>query len=301
MLSLFRSSLLTSLLLLLPLASALSAQTTDASQSVSPRPDPIASILDLDTTLAQLRAAQSQRACSAPPSLAELVARQQLVESILAGSLDLDGALAEIANERAGLAELRSRLEARRDRAVGLLNIANLITGTGVGIAVNAMQFRASTANLGDAIGVGSGIASTVLSVLGIRRQNGPQHGIGEVPNMLAPLFDRPAVLNTYYPPEVLLYLSASPSLRPAGSPTRLDLLNREWERVGRLPAPGTPARAAKLNSLTASMTSTVRVSISDLQDRSAMLGDVSGRLSLMKRDMAVLMRSLKTDASCQP
>ena len=42
-----------------------------------------------------------------------------------------------------------------------------------------------------------------------------------------------------------------------------------------------------------------VTVSIDDLTDRMAMLGDVSGRIALMKRDLALLMRSLKSSSVC--
>ena len=261
-----------------------------------------AAALGLAPLLGRLRTAQANHACGAPASLEELALRQQLLESITASSLDVDGVLAEIANERTDLSELRATLEARRNRTVGLLNAANLITGTGLGIAVNAMQFSTKTANLGDGIGVGSGIASTVLSIVGIRRQNGPQHGIGDVPNMLAPLFDAKPALNTYYPPEVLRYLQSAPPAEDAARGTRLDQLMAEWTRDGRLDPPSSAKRDQKIATLTTSMSKTVKLSIGDLVDRSAMLGDVSGRVSLMKRDMAAMMRSYRSDeTACKP
>ena len=261
-----------------------------------------AAALGLGPVLGQLRSAQANRTCDAPASLEEISLRQELVESVTASSLDVDGVIAEIANERTDLSELRATLEARRDRTVGLLNAANLITGTGLGIAVNAMQFSTATANLGDGIGVGSGIASTVLSLVGIHRQNGPQHGIGAVPNMLAPLFDQKAALNTYYPPEVLRYLNSVPFAEETARGTRLDQLMTEWAHDGRLDATGSPKRAQKIQTLTSSMSKTVKLSISDLMDRSAMLGDVSGRVALLKRDMATMMRSYRNSQSaCKP
>ena len=261
-----------------------------------------ADVLGLTPLLDRLRAIQSARSCNADAGAGELALRQQLLESVTAASLDVDGVLAEIANERTDLSELRGTLEARRDNSVGLLNTANLITGTGLGIAVNAMQFSASTANLGDGIGVGSGIASTVLSILGIRKQNGPSHGPGDVPNMLAPLFDAKAALNTYYPPEVLLYLNNVPPGQDPASGSRLARLMQQWAEDGRLDAPGSPKRDKKIASLTSSMSKTTKVSISDLEDRNAMLGDVAGRVALMKRDMASMMRSLHSaDVGCQP
>ena len=53
------------------------------------------------------------------------------------------------------------------------------------------------TQDIGDAIGIGSGVASTVLSILATRRQAGPGATVGEAPNMLAPLLGGTPVLNT--------------------------------------------------------------------------------------------------------
>jgi hypothetical protein len=287
------------------MASAQTATTVPAVQvpaNTRAAAEATAGIIGIAPLLSQLRDAQSQRSCSSPPSSQEMALRQQLLEAVETSSLEVDGVLAEIANERTDLTEVRATLEARRDRTVGLLNAANLITGTGLGIAVNAMQFSSSTANLGDAIGVGSGIASTVISIVAIRRQNGPQRGIGAVPNMLAPLFDAQPALNTYYPPAVLAYLQSVPSGESAAQGTRLDQLMAEWIRDGRLTPPGSPTRDQKIATLTSSSSKTVKVSISDLVDRSAMLGDVGGRVALMKRDMASLMHSFaNAQGACQP
>jgi hypothetical protein len=114
--------------------------------------------------------------------------------------------------------ELRSVLEARRDRAANLIFVANLVIGTGLGAVVNALQFKDSTAIAGDAIGVGSGAASTLLTVLGIQMQRGPQHSIGSTPNMLAVLFNREPALHSQYPEPVLKYLNSVPA---GQAPTR--------------------------------------------------------------------------------
>ena len=83
---------------------------------------------------------------------------------------------------------------------MNIVSASNIVIGAGVGILVNALQFKDSTAIAGDAIGVASGAASTVLSVVGIHLQNGPQHAVGQSPNMLAPVFDRQPVLHSGYP-----------------------------------------------------------------------------------------------------
>ena len=223
---------------------------------------------------------------------------QEVLERVVAASFDVDGVLAELDSERTRLSELSNALQSRRDHTVNLLNVANLITGTGVGIGVNALQFSSSTANVGNSLGVGSGIGSTVLSIIGIRRQRGPLGLPGRVPNMLAPLFGRPPKLNSYYPKPVMEYLHAAAAGDPSGG-SRLDQLMAEWKQVGRIGAEESPKNVKKITLLTASSDDNAKLSIDDLSDRIAMLDDVSGRVGLMKRDLADLMMSLRGPSDC--
>jgi hypothetical protein len=97
---------------------------------------------------------------------------------VTAASLDADGVLAELESERARLSELSAAFAV----APRSSRVAGLTTGAGLGIAVNAMQFSSSTANLGNGLGVGSGIASTALSIIGIRQQHGHSTPWAEFP-----------------------------------------------------------------------------------------------------------------------
>lgn len=253
----------------------------------------VAQILRLSTTMERLKSLQQSRGCESPATAEELSLRQDILETVLGAAFDVDGVMAEIDNERARLMEMRAGLQNRRDHAVNLLNAANLVTGTGIGIAVNALQFSDSTANIGNALGVGSGVASTVLSIIGIHKQRGPISGIGRTPNMLAPLFGKEPVLSTYYPPSVFEYLQSPPPAAP-GQGVRLDQLKSAWIQEGRTLPVGAPKSEAKLTALTASEKPKLKISIDDLTDRIAMLTDVSGRVSLMKRDLGELMVSMR-------
>lgn len=256
-----------------------------------------ARILGLDSRISELRALRAQRPADGKPTFEEILIRQELLESIQIAILDVDGVLAELSNERGQLGDLRSSLQSRRDRTVSRLNAAALITGSGLGVAVNATQFSTlsnRTQDIGDGIGVGSGVASTILSVLAVRRQHGPNGSVGETPNMLGPLLGGtyPRVLSTYYPPPVLHYLRSIPASEDSKRGTRLEQLMEEWVRAGRLDASDPAKRQQKITVLSTSMDTKGKLSIDDLTDRIAMLTDVSGRVSLMKRDLAVLMRS---------
>jgi hypothetical protein len=232
-------------------------------------------------------------------TLEELSVRQEFLESVQASLLDVDSVLAELTNEQAELSSFRTALQARRDKKVGHLTTAALLTGSGVGTAVSATQFTSlssTTQNVGDAMGIGSGIASTILSILAARAQNGPSGTVDQTPNMLAPLLGGTPVLNTYYPPEVLEYLESAPAGEDPSRGTRFEQLMAEWDKAGRLSENDSPQRRQKITALTTSGDPNVKVSIDDLTDRIAMLGDVRGRVSLIKRDLAQLIRSFSKE-----
>jgi hypothetical protein len=258
----------------------------------------VAKIMGLSDLVHDAKALRAQTPCGVRPTIEEIAMRQEITETVVVNSLEVDGVLAELNNEQARLSELSSALQARRDHGLNLLNIANLVTGTGVGIGVNALQFSSATANIGNGLGVGSGIGSTVLSIMGIRRQRGPLAPVGRVPNMLAPLFNRRPELNTYYSPNVMAYLHSVPTGRTQTS--RLDQLMAEWAQVGRVEQTGSPKAEKKLAKLTSSSEDKVKVSIDEITDRSAMLADVAGSVSLMKRDLAALMMSLRSVTNCE-
>jgi len=269
-----------------------SAQTSIPGERIST--DQVANVIGVEHLLSECAQLQCNQLTGQTATVQQLLVRQQITEAVIAASLDVDSVLAEIANEHGRLMEVRSVLEARRDRAVSLASTANLIVGTGVGIAVNALQFKDSTAVVGDAIGVGSGVASTILSVIGIRVQNGPQHALAHSPNMLAALFGREPVLHSQYPETVLGYLNSTPQAQPSSQGTRLEQLRQEWQRAGRLGLAGSARAQKKIDLLTSGLDAKRKLSISDLTDRAYMLEDVAGRVSLMKRDLADLMRSLR-------
>jgi hypothetical protein len=248
----------------------------------------------LDSKLQRLSTLQSERPSDVPTTLEELSARQELLESVQASFLDVDSVLAELANEQSDLSSIRAALQNRRDKTVNRLTTAALLTGSGLGAGVSATQFSSlgsTTQDVGDAIGIGSGAASTILSILAARAQKGPSVRIEETPNMLAPLLGGVPVGNTYYPPEVLQYLQSPPMGKDPSRGTRLEQLMAEWDKAGRLSAADPATRRRQIAALTASGDPAVKLTIDQLTDRIAMLGDVRGRVSLMKRDLANIMR----------
>jgi hypothetical protein len=119
---------------------------------------------------------------------------------------------------------------------------------------------------------------------------------------MLGPLFDREPFLHTYYPPEVMSYLQSSARADLPAADSRLAQLKASWIDAGEISSAGDPKSLHKLDKMATSGHQDIKLTISDLTDRIGMLGDVAGRISLMKRDMAALMRAIGTSSSqCPP
>ena len=269
------------------------AKTRPAYASADPAVEQTARLLNLDSELTRLASLQAQRATGAAPTMEEVTVRQQILESVQVCALQVDGVIAEIANEQSEISSLRTVLQNRRDRKVNRLTTSALLVGSGLGAGASATQFTSfssTTQNVGDAVAVGSSVATIILSVLASRAQNGPLGRIESTPNMLAPLLGGTAVLRTYYPPVVMRYLQSVPPGEDPGRGTRMEQLIGEWNDAGRLSTTASAERTREISALTASGNSDAKVSIGDLTARLAMLGDVRGRVSLIKRDLATLV-----------
>lgn len=229
-------------------------------------------------------------------SLEALSLRQQITEMVVSTSLDVDGVIAEIDNENAKLASVRADLEASRDKAQKINNIASIVTGGALGVVGTALQFKSSTANLGNAIGVGGGAASVVLSVIGLRQQNGGQRTLGRSPNMLAQVLDRKPEFHSDYPEDVWTYLNHVKPVEPDAGPRKTQLIE-EWKQGGRLEKADSAKAQARIAVMTSSITQQRALTIDQISDRQAMLADVRAQVSLMKRDLSQLMLAIRPAA----
>jgi hypothetical protein len=240
---------------------------------------------------------ERDRGVGGPMSLEALSLRQEISEVVLGASLEVDGIIAEIDNELAQVSAIRADLEARRDRATGLNTLANIIAGGATGVIGTALQFKNSTANLGNAIGVAGAGVSTVLSFIGLRQQRGGHRALGVAPNLLAKIFDKKPEFHSDYPAEVWAYLNAVPPAEP-GKETRRALLIKRWTDLGRIESIATPKAQSKIDLLTSSISQQRSLTIDLLNDRGAMLADVRAQVSLIKRDLSKLMLALRSHES---
>lgn len=233
---------------------------------------------------------------SSPANLESMALRQEITEKVLAASLDIDSVNSVIDTEIEQIRVIRSDLQTRRDKAQNIINLASLVTGGVFGVVNTALQFNSKTANLGNGIGVGGGAASVVLSVVGIRKQNGGRRVLGDSPRMLARFFGRqpivPEIIRSEYPDEIWLYLN-SVALFNQSTDKRREQLIAKWRGEGRIKQGGSLKSERKIDTLSGDNVQSRKLNIGDLDDRVAMLLDVRAVISLMKRDLSEILRSL--------
>lgn len=274
----------------------IAVQSTPAAQmpTLSPGATEMANQLGLMSQIERLyRLPKSERGSGAVMSIEALSLRQDITEAVIACSLEIDGITAEIDGELSQVVAIRDQLELRRDHALTLNTIANVVASGFGGIVGTALQFNNNTANLGNGIGViGAGV-STVLSLIGLRQQRGGKGSLGVAPNLLAKLFDKKPEFHSDYPTEVWTYLNAVPPTDTRRE-TRRALLVKRWTELGHVDLASTPKAQRKIELLTSSISQQNQLTIDLLNDRAAMLSDVRAVVSLMKRDLSKLVLALR-------
>ena len=229
-------------------------------------------------------------------SLESLAVRQEITERVLSTSLDIDSVNAIIDSELEQIRSIRSDLQSQRDKAQNIINMASIVTGGAFGTVTAALQFKPSTVNLGNGIGVAGGAGSVLLSIVGIRKQGGGRRSLGDSPRMLARFFGRQPdlteVIPSVYPEEVWSYLDSSTPSKP-NIGTRREQLMAKWRSEGRIEQDASPKSQRRIESLSSNISQGRRLGINELNDRVAMLLDVRATISLMKRGLSEILRGL--------
>jgi hypothetical protein len=232
-------------------------------------------------------------------SLESLSLRQEITEKVLAASLDVDSVNAVIDAEVEQIRGLRADLQAKRDKAQNIINLASVFTGGVAGAITSAMQFKSSTVNLGNGIGVAGGAGSVFLSIVGMRIRGG-RGTLGDSPRMLARFFgrqpDATEAIQAAYPEEVWAYLNCS----PPNTATRREKLLEKWRSEGRINPDGSPKGERRVEVLSSNISKLRKLNINEMNDRVTMLLDVRAQVSLMKRGLVEIMRGLSTVRSNQ-
>jgi hypothetical protein len=253
----------------------------------------MARIIGVESDIEKLYSLASAReaGAAAGPSLEELMHRQHIIEAVEAASLDIDSVAAEINYERDQTVELRSLLLYKRDRAIGSTNLAVLAAGTGLGIVSGLLQFSNTTSSAGNMIGFAGGGLSTLFSLRSYRQVHGGKRPAWVLPNMLAAFLGQPEEGHSHYPSNIWVYLNSVPS---GATSSRKEQLLRGWAAAGRIGSPDSSQSKRRIALLTSTNAADKELSIELLNERAAMLADVADQVSLMKHDLADLLRGLE-------
>jgi hypothetical protein len=113
---------------------------------------------------------------------------------------------------------------------------------------------------------------------------------------MLARFFgrqpDASEAIPSVYPEEVWSYLNSVPPSQPTKS-TRREQLIAKWRSEGRVEQDGSVKSERGVAALSGKISQSRRLSIDELDDRVAILLDVRATVSLMKRELGEILRSL--------
>lgn len=262
---------------------------------LSPEAAQVAGEINVAPVMARL---YDDRARSGKPTADTLVLRQEIMERVTAASLDIDSVNAVVDFEIEHVRAIRGRLQARRDKAQNLVNVASIFGGGVAGVVGTAMQFTARTANLGNAISVGGGAGSVVLSLIGLKEQGGTSD-LGKSPRIISRFtgYEPPTAeeVSSVFPLTVWTYLNSVPTDKPAGSATRRQQLLTKWQKEGKLDSEGLLKSEEKLKAQGLLGKQPPKLTIGEMDDVQAMLLDISASVSLMKRDLSEILRSLST------
>jgi hypothetical protein len=234
--------------------------------------------------------------------LESLALRQEVTERVLSTSLDIDSVNAVIDLEVEHIRGIRADLQAKRDKAQNIINIASIFTGGIAGAITSALQFRPGTVNLGNGIGVGGGAGSVVLSMVGIRMKGG-KRSLEDSPRMLARFFgrqpDAAEAIPSDYPEAVWAYLNSATPSQPQMA-TRREQLISKWRGEGRVKPDGSPKGERRIEAMRTNISQLRKLSINEMSDRVTMLLDVRASVSLMKRGLSEVLRGLSPAKSTQ-
>jgi hypothetical protein len=214
---------------------------------------------------------------------------QHISEQVMAASLQVDAALAQIDNEIARANEVRGYLADRRDRTVSRANLLSVLIGGAVGATSSGLQLSSSLTKPAAGVGIGAGTLSAGLALVGIHQEKGKNSPFDFESNMLAEFFDRPTLPNSQYPATIWIFLNEPSRSEPSG-PTRKEQLLQTWVQVKRIDS---LSSTEKIDRLTSQPSENLQLSIDDFEDRGAMLQDVRARISYLKRDLGTLLASL--------
>ncbi len=219
--------------------------------------------------------------------------REQITESVLAASFDVDETLGRIDAEAAHVTNSRLVLEGQISRRNAELNLATFAISGALGTTGSAMQLTSSLTHAGNALGVAAGSTALILSTVQLRGHGADKRVLLSPYNMLAQILGQTPNAASRYPPLVVAYLH-SPASQDGQLPDGVapDVsLPAAWRRLHLLKADG-GKNGESVQSVTTDSGEKEKLTAGELQDREAMLRDLHGAVSLVKVELRKILVS---------
>lgn len=221
--------------------------------------------------------------------------RIEVDQVIITTALQCQEVIAEIEREVSDGVEVKSALESKRDSAIKTNSIANVI-GNGLIQTVGELEqipFETVVDSRyelpGESVEGAGNIMGGGFGALALHQNSGVKLSATIKPNMLAKVFKRPNDSDTEYPDVIWNYLNTPPPGSKEGT-TRREALIRRWEDLGRIPAQTTPKGRLYMRTLAGTVAQNKTVTISMLDDRTAMLLDLRAEVNQIYKELLNMM-----------
>jgi hypothetical protein len=221
--------------------------------------------------------------------------RQKLDFRLTVTSLEIEETLSQIDAEDTRADELKYLLENKRDKALKFNSYANLVSNGGLTIVGGSLGIANNT--LGNIIATTAGGVTGSLGALAVKEQRDEGvtlHHQGAHPNMLAMIFDLKPDDSSKFPDSVWTYLNEPDDVKPKLS--RKEALVSLWTYFGRIPTLKSPEGKREASLIAGEVAEQHRLTISLLEDRSAMLSDLRAVVSKMNKKLLQLMLLTQPD-----
>lgn len=146
-----------------PIVFVLALTSTLGAQTINIAPPRVLRTAEMIGVRSQVEELAQLRATPKPNEIRELQLVQRLQGGVIASALDEGSVNARIDYETARLQEVQTYLSARRDRRVNLLNLGNLMIGSGVGAVGSGLQLISSAQHAGNIVSTSAGFGGTIL------------------------------------------------------------------------------------------------------------------------------------------
>ncbi|MBY0548566.1 MAG: hypothetical protein K2W95_14950 [Candidatus Obscuribacterales bacterium] len=273
-----------------PPVSRATAGSSERENGLSPTARDIAEQLGIIPLLLKVEQYGAMAELDTKGEIDRLKLKQTLSMKVAVATLQVRDATARIERELAYINRLSGVLEDRRDKAIKLNSIENVVASGGISEIGNSRSFAANQVT-NNVLQLVAGGATIGLGSWALKQQSGGAHRLPAKPNMLAEVFNIQTDADSKYPDFVWTYLNRAPV---GGTKTRLQAMLERWQQFKVIPRNiNTPEGRRRVAVLTNTIPNG-KANIEVFADRSDMLVDLRSEIFQIDRDLLDLMTCLQ-------